>query len=56
MRRIVLPGYGTPVTFSPKEDAVVNVFTGGKRVPIRLTAGQVTRVEFLGSIQGALAA
>ena len=50
MRRIVLPGHGTATTFSPSEDTTVTVMANGKLIPIRLTAGQITHIEFLGSM------
>lgn len=53
MRRIVLPGFGTATTFTPKEDSVVTVLTNGRRIPINLKAGVVTRIEFLGSVASA---
>lgn len=51
MRRIVLPGYGTATTFSPKEDSVVTVYANGKLIPVNLKAGQVTHIEFLNSME-----
>lgn len=51
MRRIVLPGHGTATTFSPVEDTTVHVMANGKLIPIKLTAGQITHVEFLNSME-----
>lgn len=51
MRRIVLPGYGTATTFSPTEDSTITIDTGNRHIPITLKAGQVTRIEFLNSMQ-----
>lgn len=50
MKRIVLPGYGTPVTFTTTEDSVVGVLTNGQILDVKLTANVPTRIEFLGSI------
>ena len=47
---IVLPGAGTPVTFTPREDSIVGVFIGGKIVHLKLKGGVTTRVEFLNSV------
>lgn len=56
MKRIVLPGYGTPVTFTPKEDTTVGVLVNGSIVHLTLKAGISTRVEFLDSYVVGLAA
>lgn len=53
MRRIVLPGFGTATTFNPKVDSIVTVLTAGRRIPIKLKAGQRTRVEFINSMGAA---
>lgn len=50
MKRIVLPGFGTPVTFTPTEDSVVGVMVNGQPVSLKLKAGIATKVEFLRSL------
>lgn len=50
-RRIVLPGFGTPTTFTPEVDSVVTVFTSGNRITLKLRANERTRIEFLSGIQ-----
>lgn len=49
MKRIVLPGYGTPVTMTAKEDSEVGVRADGKLLSISLKANVPTRIEFVGS-------
>lgn len=50
MKRIVLPGYGTPVTMTPTEDSVIGVRCNGRMLSVRLKANVPTRIEFLGSL------
>lgn len=50
MKRIVLPGYGTPVTMTVKEDSKVGVRADGKLLSISLKANVPTRIEFVGSL------
>lgn len=50
MKRIVLPGYGTPVTMTPTEDSVIGVRCNGRMLSVRLEANVPTRIEFLGSL------
>lgn len=50
MKRIVLPGHGTPTTFNSKSDSKVTVLTNGRRIKVALKANVPTRVEFLGSL------
>lgn len=50
MKRIVLPGYGTPVTMTVQEDSVVGVRANGRMLSVKLNAGVPTRIEFLGSL------
>lgn len=53
MKRIVLPGYGSPVTMTVKEDSTVGVRTNGRLLSIPLEANVPTRIEFLQSLQAA---
>lgn len=50
MKRIVLPGYGTPATFNVPEDSTVGVFSGGRMFTVSLKANVPTRVEFVKSL------
>ena len=50
MTTIVLPGAGTPVTFTPREDTTVGVLTNGEIIHLNLKGNVTTRVEFLGSL------
>lgn len=50
MKRIVLPGYGTPVTMTVKEDSIVGVRTDGRLLSVALKANQPTRIEFVKSL------
>lgn len=52
-KRIVLPGYGTPVTMTVKEDSIVGVRADGRLLSVSLKANVPTRIEFLGSISRA---
>src|SRR5690606_6337742 len=49
-KRIVLPGHGTPTTFTVKEDSVIGVFANGRLINVSFKANVPTRVEFLGSL------
>ena len=49
MKTIVLPGHGTPVTMTVKEDSTVGVRADGKLLSISLKANIPTRIEFVGS-------
>lgn len=51
MKRIVLPGFGNPVTFTPQEDSTVGVMVQGRIVHLNLKANVATRVEFLDSLR-----
>lgn len=51
MKRIVLPGTGTPTTFCVVEDSTVGVRAGGRLLTIHLKAHQPTRIEFAGSLE-----
>jgi len=53
LRRIVLPGFGTPTTFTVKEDSNLGVLVNGKMVTVNLKANQPTRIEFLKSLNAA---
>lgn len=55
MKRIVLPGYGTPVTMTVKEDSIVGVRANGQLLSIHLTANVPTRIEFLKTLSGEVA-
>ena len=50
MKTIVLPGHGNPVTFTPKEDTVIGVFSNGRIVNLHLKGNVSTRVQFLGNL------
>lgn len=50
MKRVILPGFGTPTTFTVPEDSSIRVLASGKLIPIQLKANQPTRVEFAGSL------
>lgn len=50
MKRIVLPGVGTPQTITVQEDSTLGVLVNGKRVNLDLQAGVPVRIEFLGGI------
>lgn len=50
MKRIVLPGFGNPVTFTPKENSTIGVLVNGQIVHLNLAGGVATRVEFLKSL------
>jgi len=52
LKRIVLPGHGTPTTFTPKEDSVVGIFTNGRMIEVSLKANIPTRIEFVNSLAG----
>lgn len=56
MKRIVLPGYGNPITLTRKEDSTIRVRADGKLITLKLVAGEPTRIEFLGSIPNTLVA
>ena len=49
MKTIVLPGYGAPVTFTPKEDSVVGILVNGRLVNLKIKANVETKVVFLKS-------
>ncbi len=50
MNTIVLPGFGTPVTFTPTgEDTHVGVMVNGRIVSLNLPANVPTRIEFIKS-------
>lgn len=50
MMRTVLPGHGTPTTFTVTEASTVKVrLTSGKLITVPLKPG-TTRIEFLGSV------
>lgn len=51
MKRIVLPGTGTPTTFCVAEDSTVGVRTGGRLLTVLLKAHEPTRIEFAGSLE-----
>lgn len=50
MKRIVLPGHGTPTTFTVAEDSTIAVFTNGRLVNVDIEANVPTRIEFVGSL------
>ena len=56
MKRIVLPGFGTPVTFTPREDSAITVRAAGKFITLQLKANTSTRIEFVNSMTDAVAA
>ena len=50
MKRIVLPGSGTPTTFTVAEDSTIGVLADGKLVTVALKANVPTRIVFVNSI------
>lgn len=50
MKRIILPGTGTPVTFCVPEDSYIGVRTAGNLYQVALKANEVTRIEFAQSL------
>lgn len=54
MKRIVLPGTGTPTILTVSEDSTVDVLAGGRLIPVALKAGIPTRVEFVESLNSGL--
>lgn len=56
MKRIVLPGSGTPTTFRSAEDSTVGVLANGRLVTVALKANVPTRIEFLNSLDLRVAA
>lgn len=56
MKRIVLPGSGTPTTFRSAEDSTVGVLANGRLVTVALKANVPTRIEFLNSLDLGVAA
>lgn len=50
MKRIVLPGHGTPTTFTVAEDSTIGVLAGGRIFNVALKAGVPTRIEFASSL------
>jgi hypothetical protein len=51
MKRIVLPGSGTPKTLTVAEDSTVGVLTNGRLITVNLTANVPTRIEFVNSLR-----
>ena len=56
LKRIVLPGHGTPTTFTSKVDSQVTVLASGRMITVDLQANVPTRVEFVKSLSFGLAA
>lgn len=50
MKRIVLPGAGTPTTLRVAEDSTISVFANGRLVSVALEANVPTRIEFVNSL------
>lgn len=50
MKRIVLPGYGTPHTFNLPADATIGVLANGELTEVFIEANVPTRVEFVKSL------
>lgn len=49
MKRIILPGHGTPTTFTVAEDSTVGILANGKLIDVKLKTG-TTRIEFINSV------
>jgi hypothetical protein len=49
MKRIVLPGTGTPTVLTVAEDSTVDVLAGGRLITVSLTANVPTRIEYVNS-------
>lgn len=49
MKRIVLPGHGTPTIFTVAEDSTIGILANGKLLDIKLKAGS-TRIEFVNNL------
>lgn len=50
MKRIVLPGSGTPTTLRVAEDSTVGVLANGRLITVALQANVPTRIEFVNSL------
>lgn len=50
MKRIILPGTGSPTTFCMEQDSTIGVRAGGKMITLKLKANEPTRVEFAQSL------
>lgn len=50
MKRIVLPGFGIPTTFTVKEDSTIGVLASGRLIQVALKANVPTRIEFVESL------
>lgn len=50
MKRIVLPGHGTPTTFKVAEDSTIGVLANGRLITVALKANVPTRIEFVNSL------
>lgn len=50
MKRIVLPGHGTPTTLTVAHDSTIGVMANGRLIDVPLKANVPTRIEFVNSL------